>query len=137
MQRRGQFLNRAVERSSSDPFSTDSANLTSTTPAHASPAQAAAQSNPHKRRTAHQPPRVPSSEAFGRRPSARLHRSTTGRHPKPFTIPDLPDLTPEWEIRSITHPHGRASASGDLFLHHYLRRRSSRVIRRASIVAGY
>jgi hypothetical protein len=30
-------------------------------------------------------PRVPSSEAFGRRPSARLHASTTGRHPKPFT----------------------------------------------------
>src|SRR5439155_21391641 len=26
------------------------------------------------------------SEAFGRRPSVRLHASTTGRHPKPFTI---------------------------------------------------
>src|SRR5271163_2560908 len=99
MQRRGQFLNRAVERSSSDPFSTASANLPSTTPAHASPAQAAAQSNPHKRRTAHQPPRVPSSEAFGRRPAARLHRSTTGRHPKPFTIPVIPASMIEPRVR--------------------------------------
>ena len=30
-------------------------------------------------------PRVPSSQAFGRRPSVRLHASTTRRHPKPFT----------------------------------------------------
>ncbi len=30
-------------------------------------------------------PRVPSSEAFGRRPSARVPTLTTGRHPKPFT----------------------------------------------------
>ena len=75
-----------AERSSSDQFATASANLLSTTPANASPAQAAAQSNPHRPRTAHQPPRVPSSEAFVRRPSPRLYRSTTGRHPKPFTI---------------------------------------------------
>ena len=44
----------------------------------AASAQAAAQSNPHRRRTAHQPPRVPSSEAFGRRPPARLHSSANG-----------------------------------------------------------
>jgi hypothetical protein len=87
MRRRGRFPNQAVERSTSDQFPTASANLPSTMPANASPAQTAVQSNPHRRRTAHQPPRVPSSEAFGRRPSARLHRSTTGRHPKPFTIP--------------------------------------------------
>ena len=31
------------------------------------------------------PPRVPSLEAFGRRPSARVDRSRRGRHPKPFT----------------------------------------------------
>jgi hypothetical protein len=33
------------------------------------------------------PPRVPSLEAFGRRPSARVHRSRRSRHPKPFTKP--------------------------------------------------
>src|SRR5262249_31310846 len=32
---------------------------------------------------------APSSEAFGRRPSAWLHASTTGRHPKPFTKADF------------------------------------------------
>jgi len=85
MRHHGRFLNQDVERSSSDQFATASANLLSTTPANASPAQAAAQSNPHRPRTAHQPPRVPSSEAFGRRPSPRLYKSTTGRHPKPFT----------------------------------------------------
>ena len=85
MRHHGRFLNQDVERSSSDQFATASANLLSTTPANASPAQAAAQSNLHRPRTAHQPPRVPSSEAFGRRPSPRLYRSTTGRHPKPFT----------------------------------------------------
>jgi hypothetical protein len=30
-------------------------------------------------------PRVPSWEAFGRRPSERARIATTGRHPKPFT----------------------------------------------------
>jgi len=90
MRHRGRFLNQDVERGSGDQFATVSANLPSTTPANASPAQAAAQSNPHRRPTTHQPPRVLSSEAFGRRPPTRLYRSTTGRHPKPFTIPDLP-----------------------------------------------
>src|SRR6516164_9254176 len=85
MRHHGRFLNQDVERSSADQFATASANLPSSTPANASPAQAAAQSNPHRPRTAHQPPRVPSSGAFGRRPSPRLYKSTTGRHPKPFT----------------------------------------------------
>jgi hypothetical protein len=99
MRHRGRFLNQDVERSlaramlalqpalasSGDQFATVSANLPSTTPANASPAQAAVQSNPHRRPTAHQPPRVLSSEAFGRRPPTLLYRSTTGRHPKPFT----------------------------------------------------
>ena len=31
-------------------------------------------------------PRVPSWEAFGRRPSERARIVTTGRHPKPFTV---------------------------------------------------
>ena len=84
MRHRGRFLNQDVERGSGDQFATVSANLPSTTPANASPAQAAAQSNPHRRPTTHQPPRVLSSEAFGRRPPTRLYRSTTGRHPKPF-----------------------------------------------------
>src|SRR4029077_9526738 len=88
MRHRGRFLNQDVERGSGDQFATVSANLPSTTPANASPAQAAAQSNPHRRPPTHQPPRVLSSEAFGRRPPTRLYRSTTGRHPKPFTIPD-------------------------------------------------
>jgi len=133
MRHHGRFLNQDVERSGGDQFATASANLPPTTPANAppaqdaaqsnpqrprtahqprgfllrrlsdagprhgctnrrpagirnpprspanaSPAQAAAQSNPHKPRTAHQPPRVPSSEAFGRRPSPRLYKSTTG-----------------------------------------------------------
>src|SRR6478752_167371 len=86
MRHRGRFLNQDVERGSGDQFATVSANLPSTTPANASPAQAAAQSNPHRWPTTHQPPRVLSSEAFGRRPPTRLYRSTTGRHPKPFTI---------------------------------------------------
>ena len=33
------------------------------------------------------PPRVPSLEAFGRRPSVPADRSPMGRHPKPFTTP--------------------------------------------------
>src|SRR4029077_11806097 len=85
MRHRGRFLNQDVERGSGDQFATVSANLPSTTAANASPAQAAAQSNPHRRPTTHQPPRVLSSEAFGRRPPTRLYRSTTSRHPKPFT----------------------------------------------------
>jgi hypothetical protein len=68
MRHRGRFLNQDVERSSGDQFATVSANLPSTTPANASPAQPAAQSNPHRRPTTHQPPRVLSSEFFGRRP---------------------------------------------------------------------
>src|SRR6516164_5869230 len=99
MRRRGRFPNPAVERSSSDPFATAGTNLSSTTPAHASPAQAAAQSNRHKRRAAHQPPRVPSSGAFGRRFSARLHRSTTGQHPKPFTEAGVARVTPRALIK--------------------------------------
>src|SRR4029077_7058919 len=87
MRHRGRFLNQDVERGSGDQFATVSANLPSTTPANASPAQAAAQSNPHRRPTTPQPPRVLFSEAFGRRPPTRLYRSTTGRHPKPFTNP--------------------------------------------------
>ena len=47
MRHRGRFLNQDVERGSGDQFATVSANLPSTTPANASPAQAAAQSNPH------------------------------------------------------------------------------------------
>ena len=93
MRHRGRFLNQDVERGSGDQFATVSANLPSTTPANASPAQAAAQSNPHRRPTTHQPPRVLSSEAFGRRPPTRLYRSTTGRHPKPFTKADLAPKT--------------------------------------------
>jgi len=77
MRHRGRFLNQDVERGSGDQFATVSANLPSTTPANASPAQAAAQSNPHRRPTTHQPPRVLSSEAFGRRP----RHGCTGRRP--------------------------------------------------------
>src|ERR1700741_1149437 len=86
MRHRGRFLNQDVERGSGDQFAPASANLPSTTPANAPATQAAAESNPHSRPTTHQPPRVLSSEAFGRRPPTRLYRSTTGRHPKPFTI---------------------------------------------------
>jgi hypothetical protein len=96
MRHRGRFLNQDVERGSGDQFATVSANLPSTTPANASPAQAAAQSNPHRRPTTHQPPRVLSSEAFGRRPPTRLYRSTTGRHPKPFTKPVVRPNSIEW-----------------------------------------
>src|SRR5215475_5709442 len=39
-------------------------------------------------------PRVPSSEAFGRRPPPG-RPLTPGRHPKPFTIADLPALARE------------------------------------------
>jgi hypothetical protein len=39
-------------------------------------------------------PRVPSWEAFGRRPSERAQIVTTGRHPKPFTRADLLSRAP-------------------------------------------
>ena len=48
---------------------------------------AARRSNPHRRQPSRQPPRVPSLEAFGRRPSVPADRSPMGRHPKPFTRP--------------------------------------------------
>lgn len=42
---------------------------------------------------AHGPgPRLPPLEAFGRRPSARSEPARTGRHPKPFTMPDIGPL---------------------------------------------
>jgi len=47
-------------------------------------ARAAAWSNLYRRRP-HGGPRVPSWEAFGRRPSERAGIATMGRHPKPFT----------------------------------------------------
>ena len=43
--------------------------------------------NPHSAGTAPSLPRVPSLEAFGRRPSAGQH--VDGRHPKPFTNSDI------------------------------------------------
>jgi hypothetical protein len=45
------------------------------------------------------PPRVPSLEAFGRRPSARVDRSRRGRHPKPFTNWDPPYRSASVSIR--------------------------------------
>jgi hypothetical protein len=77
-----------------------------TTPASASPTQAVAPSNPHRRQTARQPPRGPSLEAFGRRPSARKdgsrragirNPSRTSGHPRRVgpaaaTVPWLPGL---------------------------------------------
>jgi hypothetical protein len=104
MRHRGRFLNQDVERGSGDQFATVSANLPSTTPANASPAQAAAQSNPHRRPTTHQPPRVLSSEAFGRRPPTRLYRSTTGRHPKPFTKPVIDAMAIAPLVSTRTRP---------------------------------
>jgi len=55
------------------------------TPASASTRQAAAQSNPHRRQAVARPPRVPSWEAFGRRPSARADKSPRAgiRNPSP------------------------------------------------------
>jgi len=63
MRHRGRFLNQDVERSSDDQFATASANLPSPTPATASPAHHCPIKS-HRPRTSHQPPRVPSSEAF-------------------------------------------------------------------------
>jgi hypothetical protein len=55
------------------------------TPASTSTTQAAASSNPHRRQAVARPPRVPSGEAFGRRPSARADRSRRAgiRNPSP------------------------------------------------------
>jgi hypothetical protein len=103
MRHRGRFLNQDVERSSGDQFATVSANLPSTTPANASPAQPAAQSNPHRRPTTHQPPRVLSSEAFGRRPPTRTRHGCTGRRPagirnpsRKRTLDDVRQVCPVW-----------------------------------------
>ena len=52
------------------------------------PAKAAAPLNPHRRPTTHAFPRVPSSEAFGRRPAILAQSIAPGRHPKPFTKAD-------------------------------------------------
>src|SRR5205807_1601445 len=52
---------------------------------NASLAEAARPSNRHRRQPPRCPPRVPSLEAFGRRPSVPAVRLRMGRHPKPFT----------------------------------------------------
>jgi hypothetical protein len=71
------------------------------TPASASPTQAAAPSNPHRRRTASQPPRVPSWEAFGRRPSARADRSRRAgiRNPSPQRTSSFRYRQPDFNTR--------------------------------------
>src|SRR6516165_4231781 len=81
-------LNRPVEHASSG----QSAIITGFQPSailkQTIPGNAAAEPNPHSRLTAHGFPRVPSSEAFGRRPPPG-RPLTPGRHPKPFTTPDI------------------------------------------------
>src|SRR5262249_31938268 len=56
-------------------------------------------------------PRVPSSEAFGRRPSAPVHTATAHRHPKPFTKSDLASLTAATSPRD---PEARSAAPCDI-----------------------
>jgi hypothetical protein len=51
---------------------------------NASLAEAARPSNRHRRQPPRCPPRVPSLEAFGRRPSVPAVRLRMGRHPKPL-----------------------------------------------------
>ena len=58
-------------------------------PAHRSPTPPG-RSNRHRRQPSRRPPRVPSLEAFGRRPSVPADRPRLGRHPKPFTEADVP-----------------------------------------------
>ena len=67
--------NRAVEGSSGEELSAAILDPPPTKPASASLTQAAGPSNPHRRQTARPTPRVPSLEAFGRRPAAPEDRS--------------------------------------------------------------
>jgi hypothetical protein len=67
--------NRPVESSTGDKLPTAIVDPPPTTPVGASLTEAAAPANPLDGRLPTQPPRVPSLEAFGRRPSARADRS--------------------------------------------------------------
>src|SRR6516164_10937603 len=80
---RGLVLNHTVEHGSSGQCAIISGFHLSPILGKPSLANSAATPNPHRPTPA--VPRVPSSGAFGRRPSPRLYKSTTGRHPKPFT----------------------------------------------------
>jgi hypothetical protein len=55
------------------------------TPASAARAEAADHQIPIDGKPPATPPRVPSLEAFGHRPSAPADRSATSRYPEPFT----------------------------------------------------
>src|SRR5262249_13726764 len=67
--------NRPVGRRRDDDPGTAIVNSMPTTPSSASPTQAAAPANPHNGNRPHGRPRVPSLEACGRRPSARVGSS--------------------------------------------------------------
>ena len=69
-----------------------------------SPGNAAAAPNPHRRPTAHRLPRVPSSEAFGRRPYSPYARSTARARPASETLPDF------GHSRAAMESRGRAIA---------------------------
>jgi hypothetical protein len=82
---RGSGQNRPVDRRRGAKLATAMVDPPPITPDSASPTQAAAPSNPHRRKTASQPPRVPSWEAFGRRTSAPADSSRRAgiRNPSP------------------------------------------------------
>src|SRR6266478_4745080 len=88
----GPVLNQAVEYGSSGQSAIISGFQLSAIFGKPSPAKAAAPSNPHRRPSAH---RIPARSFFGGFPTPAPilgHSLAPGRHPKPFTIADLPFL---------------------------------------------
>jgi hypothetical protein len=58
------------------------------------------------------PPRVPSLEAFGRRPSVPVDTSRLGRHPKPFTDPEAAWLPRQGLLTAQLRPVAARQVSG-------------------------
>src|SRR6516162_11810388 len=102
----GLVLNHTVEHGSSGQCAIISGFHLSPILGKPSLAKAAATPNPHRPTPA--VPRVPSSGAFGRRPPYTGRPLAPGRHPKPFTKPDITS-----EVTTLPLPacrRGRAAA---------------------------